>query len=65
MEEIMELLPLLLPIIIIQLGLVIYSLLDLKKRETVRFNNKLIWVLIILFINLVGPLVYLIFRDDN
>lgn len=65
MEEIMELLPLLLPIIIIQLGLAIYCLVDLKKRDTVRFNNKFIWVLIILFINLIGPIVYLMLRDDN
>lgn len=55
----------LLPLIIVQIGLMIYALVDLIKRDRVRFNNKLIWLLIIVFINFIGPIIYLIFKEDN
>lgn len=65
MDELLKSLPLFIPIILIQLGLQIYSLIDLYKREKVRFDNKLIWVLIILILNLFGPIIYIIFREDE
>ena len=47
------------PIIVIQLGLMIAALLDLEKDERrVRGGNKLVWVLVIVFINVIGPIVY-------
>ena len=47
------------PIILIQLGLMIAALLDLEKDERrVRGGNKLVWVLVIVFINVIGPIVY-------
>jgi hypothetical protein len=47
------------PIIVIQLGLMIAALLDLEKDDRrVRGGNKLVWVLVIVFINVIGPIVY-------
>ena len=60
-----ELIKLLLPLLVLQLGLVIYALVDLAKNG-VRNLNKLAWILIILFINMLGPIIYLIFgRGDG
>lgn len=60
-DEIFELLPFLIPLIVIELGLLIFALVDLVKREHVRGGNKIVWVLVIVFINFFGPIIYLIF----
>ncbi|GIV96705.1 MAG: hypothetical protein KatS3mg057_1362 [Herpetosiphonaceae bacterium] len=61
MEELNELLPLLIPIILIQLGLMIFALLDLFKPERrVKGGNKFIWALVIILISTFGPLIYLL-----
>lgn len=49
----------LLPVILLQLGLMIYALVDLARRDAVRFDSRLLWALVIIFINLLGPIVYL------
>ena len=52
---------LLLPIAVIELGLVIWSLYDLTRPERrVKGGNKLLWALIIVLIGTFGPLAYLI-----
>ncbi|HEY7131741.1 MAG TPA: PLD nuclease N-terminal domain-containing protein [Candidatus Limnocylindrales bacterium] len=54
-----QIVALLAPIVIIQLGLMIAALFDLEKEERrVRGGSKLVWVLIIVFVNLIGPLIY-------
>ena len=59
-EEIKDMLPWLIPVFILSLSLMIIALVDLVKREKVRGNSKVVWVLIIIFINLIGPIVYLV-----
>lgn len=53
--------PLIIPFVLIQLGLMIFSLVDLVKRDKVKGDNKVIWALVIIFINIIGPIAYLIF----
>jgi hypothetical protein len=60
----MNLLNILLPVIIIQLILLSVALLDLKKNERVN-GPKLMWVFIIIFINLLGPVAYFVFGRRN
>jgi hypothetical protein len=64
MEQLQEVLPLLVPILIIQIALVVYALLDLIRRPRTR-GPKWLWLLVILFINLIGPIVYLIVGRDE
>ncbi len=54
----MEILKLLAPLIIFQLGLLIYCVIDIL-RKGVRNLNKPLWVAI-LFINFIGPIAYLV-----
>lgn len=57
---------LIIPLILIQLGLMIFALVDLIKREKVKGGNKVVWALVIVLINIIGPIVYLIFgREDE
>ncbi len=55
-----ELMAVVIPLVAIQLGLMIWAFVDLAKRERVRGGSKLVWGLVIVLINLVGPIVYLV-----
>ena len=56
-----SLLLILLPLVVIELGLVVFSLVDLFKPERrVIGDNKLVWALIIVLVGTIGPIVYLL-----
>jgi len=56
-----QIIALLIPIIVIQLGLMIAALIDLERDETqVRGGSKLVWVLVIVFVNILGPMLYFV-----
>lgn len=57
MDELRELLPLLIPILIIQLVLIVVALSDLAKR-TETTGPRWLWVIIIIFLNMLGPILY-------
>jgi Phospholipase_D-nuclease N-terminal len=51
----------LLPLVLIELGLVVFSLVDLFRPERrVVGSNKLVWALIIVLVGTIGPIVYLL-----
>lgn len=65
LELFKDLLPLLIPIAVIQLGLMIAALVDLARRNSTN-GPKWLWVLVILFVNLIGPVVYfLVGREET
>jgi hypothetical protein len=64
MDTIRELLPFLIPILLLQLALMIFALVDLIRRERTK-GPKWLWALIIVFVNLIGPILYFIIgRED-
>ncbi|SEQ48984.1 PLD nuclease N-terminal domain-containing protein [Piscibacillus halophilus] len=60
MEINRDLILLLLPIIILQLILLSIAIIDLIRNEQTN-GPKWIWALVIILINIVGPIIYLIF----
>jgi hypothetical protein len=58
---------LLLPVIVIQLGLLVLALRDLLRPERhVRGDSKLMWGLIIVIVSLLGPVLYFaVGREDR
>ena len=58
MEAFMEYLPILLPIVVIQYILAIIALIHLLKHPHYRFGNKVIWILVVLFVQFIGPILY-------
>jgi hypothetical protein len=60
-----KLLPMLIPIALLQLGLLVWALLDVIRRERVRGGNKVVWILVIVLINIIGPIVYFIFGREE
>lgn len=59
MEVIKQYLPLLIPVILIELALLITALVDLVRREQTR-GPKWAWALVIVLINFIGPIVYFV-----
>ncbi len=60
LEQIQNALPILIPLVIAELALVIFCLVDLAHADRrVRGDSKLVWALVILFIGTLGPLFYL------
>lgn len=62
-----QILLLVLPIAVIQIALLIVALRDLLRPERrVRGDSKLMWGVIIVVVNLIGPILYLAIgrRDD-
>ena len=56
-----QIVALLVPIVLIQLGLMIAALIDLEREDRrVRGGSKLVWALVIVFVNVIGPIVYFV-----
>ena len=58
-NTIMDMLPFLIPLFLLEIGLLVFALLDVIKRKRVRGNNKIIWILIIVLVEIIGPIIYL------
>ena len=67
LSPIMEMLPFLIPIIILQLVLLVIALIDISKREHVAGGNKVVWILVIVLFQIFGSLIYFLFgrRESN
>jgi hypothetical protein len=46
-------------VLVAQLGLMVFALVDLARRERVTGGHKWLWLLVILFVNLLGPILYI------
>ena len=60
-----RLIPFLIPIVLVQLGLMVYALVDLSHRERRTRGPKWVWALVIVLGELVGPVVYLLFGREE
>ena len=58
--ETRELILLLIPLTIIQIVLMSLALIDLLNRKKVTGGNKFIWAMVIVLINMVGPVLYFV-----
>lgn len=63
-SEIIELLPLIAPLLVVQLGLTLYCLLDLWKFSKNKRDqqDKWVWTLVVVLFSLLGSLAYLVFE---
>lgn len=65
MEDILSYLPLLAPLLIIEIVLLVVALSDLIRREQVRYFPKWVWAVIIIVLNFIGPIAYLILGREE
>ncbi len=53
---------LVIPLLVLQVGLLVVAVLDLLRMERhVRGGNKGVWALVIVFVNMIGPILYFLF----
>lgn len=64
MENISALIPFFIPVILLEIGLMIFALVDLIRREKTK-GPKWVWALVVLFISLIGPVIYLVFGREE
>ena len=65
MEQLMEInWAIFAPIIVLQVILAVFALVNCMKQEETN-GPKWMWILIILFVNLFGPILYFVFGRKN
>ena len=55
---------LVIPLLLIQLALMVFALIDLARRERTK-GPKLMWVFVIVLGELIGPLIYLLIGREE
>ncbi|MEE1218746.1 MAG: PLDc N-terminal domain-containing protein [Ruminococcus sp.] len=64
--DIMEYLPFLIPLVIIQFGLLGYSIYHILTHKHYKRGNRTLWLVVtIALMNFIGPIAYLIFGKDE
>jgi Phospholipase_D-nuclease N-terminal len=58
--EIAKLVPILIPIILIELALMVAAIVDLIRHPKTRILPRWVWVLLVLFFQIFGPILYFI-----
>ncbi|CAM4228117.1 PLDc N-terminal domain-containing protein [Jeotgalicoccus halotolerans] len=58
--DITELLPFLIPLILLQAVLMITALVMIIRQREFKYLNKPFWILIAVFLNLLGPVLYFV-----
>jgi len=66
MDKVMELLPFLIPLVIVEFALLGYTLYHILTHKTYKCGNRTLWLVItIVLMNFVGPILYfLLGRED-
>jgi len=56
---------LVIPIIVIHVILVVINLLNIKKKTRTKFLTKSIWIIIIIFIQIIGSIAYMVIEGGH
>ena len=66
MSQLMEYLPLLLPLILLQLALFGYTLYHILTHNRYKFGTRALWLVVTtVMMNFVGPILYFIFGKED
>ena len=66
MEQLMEFLPFLIPLVAVQLALLGYTLYHILTHKSYKRGNRALWLIItIVFMNYVGPILYLLLGKED
>ncbi|MGL6198028.1 MAG: PLD nuclease N-terminal domain-containing protein [Lachnospiraceae bacterium] len=61
MEILQEYWMILAPMIVLQLVLAVTALIHVLRHPVYRFGNRVIWIVVVLFVQIFGPIVYFAF----
>jgi hypothetical protein len=60
-----QLIALLIPLVLVELGLLAFALYDLVKRKRVKGGNKWVWGIIIVVVEFFGPILYFVLGREE
>jgi len=60
-----QLIPLIIPLVLVQLGLMAFALYDLVRRKQVKGGSKWLWGIIIVVVNIIGPILYFVLGREE
>jgi hypothetical protein len=61
LQEVFDLMKMLWPLLLFQFLLFLWAIIDLVRRREVKALPKWTWAIIIIVVNLFGPIIYLVF----
>ena len=66
MNEIKEFLPFLIPLVVVQFGLLFYTLRHILTHSHYKRGNRTLWLIIVLVgMNYIGPILYFAFGKEE
>jgi hypothetical protein len=65
MEILTDYLPFLIPLLVIQIALQIAALIHIFTNSTYRVGNRILWVIITICLNSIGPVLYFFIGRDE
>ena len=63
--EVGDYLPLLIPLILIQFGLMAYALVHILKHDHYKMGNRVIWIVVSCMLSIVGPILYIVLGKEE
>ena len=65
MDQIIEFLPFIIPLVLAQFGLMAYAVYHILTHKTYKLGNRAIWLVVSILINFIGPILYFVLgRED-
>lgn len=58
MESLKEYLPFIIPIAVIEIGLMLTALIHVLTHKNYRFGNRILWGIIVVVLGFIGPIAY-------
>lgn len=66
MENLNEFLPFLIPLIVVQFGLLAYTIVHILRHDRYKRGNRALWLIItIIGMNFIGPILYFILGKEE
>jgi len=64
--DLAQYLPFLIPLAVVELGLMVAALIHIFTHKNYRFGNRVVWVVLSICVNIIGPVLYFVIgRSDN
>ena len=64
-DILIEYLPFLIPLVILQYGLAIFAIVHVIKHPNYKFGNQVMWIILSLFLSFIGPILYFMFGKGD
>lgn len=61
MSIISEYLPVLLPVVAVELILMLTALIHVLRHPHYRFGSKAVWIIVVVLVQIIGPILYFVF----